>query len=93
MNLVERVARIIEPTAWFVYDRSLVPYLEGRGSKDDENYYYQRTWASGCRNEVDYRKWWETADHPVLELHIWYWRTSQERARAILVLLGLEEVV
>lgn len=91
MNVVEanleQVARIIAPRAWFQYDRALQPYLENRGGRDGEHYYYEWTWKQGCRTPEDYRRWWETCEHPVMELDIIFWRESQDKARAILEML------
>lgn len=86
MSKREDIARIIEPNAWDVFDKSTAPYKGNRGSIGDENFWYQRTWGSGCRTVNDVYEWWlSTTD--VLVLDVYRWRESLLKADKVLEII------
>jgi len=81
-EVIEAMARQIDPFAWSQYDNSVAPYLEGRGSRGDEGHWYARTWTSGCRTPSDVRLWWETCDETLEGGFVSAWRNSLKKATA-----------
>ncbi len=84
MTTLDGIARIIHPSAWAQYDLAAAPYIEKRGSKGEENYWYQKTWNAGCRSVQDVRAFWLHADYPCLELDMFYFRISLKKAEHII---------
>lgn len=66
-EMIEKVARIIDPWAWSQFDLACQPYRENRGSNGIENYWYQTTYRFGCRSEDDVITYWRTVDKPALD--------------------------
>ena len=86
-DLVERVARIIDPYAWVEYDAAIRPYVEGRGAQDPagiEQVWYARTWTKGFRTVAEVHHWFVESvldgSEPVVMNAL---RISLRKARAI----------
>lgn len=82
-DMVEAVARIIDPVAWQQFDTSVRPYAENRGSKNEEFHWYSRTWAQGCRTAEDVKCWWSEKANAGLEAtYVAHFRDSLVKAQA-----------
>lgn len=82
----EKLARIIEPTAWHWLDIMVAPFSEGRGATAGQQVYH-RMWVDGVRTGPEARAWCLAADY----LDSVLLRTSLKKAATIIEILSLQE--
>ena len=86
----EQIARIIEPTAWKVFDAAIRPFAEQRGAGSSEQpLLYGDMWKAGVRTAEQARDYMLNKDIPVLCVDIGLLRNSLTKARDILALSSL----
>lgn len=99
MNVIERLAREIEPIAWQRYDDALRPYLEDRAPSDDygegtETVWYRLTQERGMTTAEEVSQWFlKDAEPPTLSQSIAKTRSSLEKAKTVLNILSSNEGV